>query len=78
MVSAVEEYLKLDYTVTTEKCVDGTFFASIAEMPGCYASGTTEAEALEILKEAKRLWLLVQLEDGEPIPKPGEINATNL
>jgi len=35
------------------------------------SQGQTPQEALEMIREAQQLWLEVALEDGRPIPTPG-------
>lgn len=36
---------------------DGMFWSEIDELPGCFASGETEAELLEAIQEAVSLYL---------------------
>lgn len=66
----LKDYLDLNYTVLVREVADGSFFAEIAEFPGCWAEGESEEEARAILKEAKELWIKTQLADGQPIPEP--------
>lgn len=42
--------------------------ASAVELPGCVATGETEAEALEELRDAIRSWILTAREFGDEIP----------
>ncbi len=49
---------------------DGTYFASIKELPGCMTEGETQQEALEMLDDAKLGWLDIAIEDGDEIPLP--------
>ncbi len=70
MPETLEYYLKLNYTELIKEGEDGIFFGEIAELPGCWAEGTTPEEARKILTEAKRLWIETQLEDKQPIPEP--------
>lgn len=49
---------------------DGTWFARVAEFPGCMTEGDTPEEAFTALADAAREWLRVLLEDGDPIPSP--------
>lgn len=72
MKQKVKNYLSLPYTVLVRENEDGSFFAQIAELHGCWAEGKTEKEAREILEEAKRLWIETQIEDNQPIPEPRE------
>ena len=72
MTPKIDEYLQLNYTVVVKENEDGTFFAEVAELPGCWAEGATVTEARAILDEAKKLWIETQLEEMQPIPEPRE------
>jgi antitoxin HicB len=48
----------------------GGYLASAVELPGCVATGETEAEALEELRDAIRSWVRTALEFGDPVPPP--------
>ncbi len=54
-------------TVVIEKDDDGNFLAICPALQGCYAEGTTKAEALEMIQDAIRLHIEARLEKGEPI-----------
>jgi predicted RNase H-like HicB family nuclease len=47
-----------------------SFTAVIPKLKGCMAFGETPAQAIEMLNEAKSLWLETALEKGWPIPEP--------
>ena len=51
---------------------DGTWFARIVEFPGCMTEGDTQAEALEMLDDAMKGWIQVQIAEKNPIPEPLE------
>ena len=63
-------YSELPYTIQLIKNDDGTYFASIKELPGCLTEGDTQQEALEMLDDAKLGWLEIALEDSDEIPLP--------
>ena len=65
----VEHYMDLPYRIELVQDEDG-WFASIPELPGCISQGETAQEAVEMIRDAQRLWLQVALEDGDPIPEP--------
>jgi len=65
-------YLNLDYTIRLKENMDGTYFAEIEELPGCMTEGDTKEEALEMLEDAKKVWLKVALERKISIPEPSE------
>ena len=69
MAEDIDDIMKRDYTVLVRQ-QDGGFFSEIAELPGCWAEGDTAQEARDTLKEAMRLWVKTQLDDGQPIPPP--------
>lgn len=77
MADRVQEYMMLPYVteVVPEQCTDGSFCyrAYHPELPGCMSHGTTPEEAIANLAEAKRLYIEILLEKGQPIPKPQTI-----
>ena len=48
----------------------GGYFASAVELPGCVATGETEAEALRELRDAIRSWIRTAREFGDDVPPP--------
>jgi antitoxin HicB len=48
----------------------GGYMASAVELPGCVATGETEAEALEELRDAIHSWILTARDFGDEIPPP--------
>lgn len=66
----VQRRLRLPYhRVIFGDPVDG-YMGEVAELPGCYTSGTTPAEALTNLDEAMAGWIESCLISGDPIPDP--------
>ena len=66
-------YMSLPYKI--ELCPDpdeGGFSVSIPTLKGCISVGETVAEAMEMIAEAKELWLETALQEGWPIPEPQE------
>ena len=66
-------YMALPYKI--ELCPDpdeGGFTVSIPTLKGCISVGETAEEALDMIAEAKELWLETALEEGWPIPEPQE------
>ncbi len=59
------------YVVQYEE-VDGAprYVASHPELPGCMAQGTTPAEALDALEEAREMVITHLLENGLHVPEP--------
>ncbi len=52
------------------RAYDDGFAAMVVELPGCFSSGETGAEAVTNLEEAMALWVEVELERGHDIPPP--------
>ena len=73
MTKTLEYYLALPYTIELIPDEDGFWFAQIPLLRGCMTQGSSREEALEMLDEAKRLWLEVALERGQHIPEPEPI-----
>lgn len=51
---------------------DGEFVIQVNELPGCISQGQTAEEALQRIREPLELWIRTALEDGKPIPEPGQ------
>jgi predicted RNase H-like HicB family nuclease len=51
-----------------EKLEDGTWFASIPELPGLWASGATVEEARRQLSDALSGWIEVHSKAGNRVP----------
>ena len=66
----LEYYLNLKYPVTLHPAPEGGFFVEIEDLPGCYSQGDTVEEALEMIEEARQLWLECAHEDGFEIAEP--------
>src|SRR5881396_1356099 len=74
-MSAIEDYLKLPYTILLRLDEDGDWIAEIDELEGCVAHGATQEEALRRLDETKALWIEESLAAGQPPPKPNALEA---
>ena len=61
-----------DVTTTGEWC----FLAMHPELPGCMASGFTEAEAEENLADARKLYIAELKKRGIPFPDPSAYTPT--
>lgn len=53
-----------------KKNSDGSYFAEIEELPGCFTEGDTKKEALEMIEDAKKAWLTVAIQRKLKIPEP--------
>ncbi|MBI5670367.1 MAG: type II toxin-antitoxin system HicB family antitoxin [Chloroflexi bacterium] len=71
----LDYYLSLPYTIELTPDEDGYWFAEIPLLPGCMTQGRSRAEALEMIDEAKTLWLETAIEAGITIPEPAELKS---
>lgn len=74
MNNSLEHYLSLPYAIEMIPDEDGFWFAQIPLLRGCMTQGASRTEALEMLDEAKRLWLESALAHGISIPGPIEMS----
>jgi antitoxin HicB len=65
----LDYYLHLPYRIEIYPGGDG-YTASIPDLPGCLTFGDSLQEVLELIEDAKALWLELAVEDGNPIPEP--------
>ncbi len=70
MTKPLEYYLALPYTIELTPDEDGYWFAEIPLLPGCMTQGISRVEALEMIDEAKILWLETALAENMAIPEP--------
>jgi len=69
-IKNLEYYLSLPYSILLTPDIDGYWFAEIPLLDGCMTNGDSQADALEMIEDAKRAWLTTALELGLPIPEP--------
>lgn len=75
---ALEYYLSLRYPFRIETLLDedgGGFMISYPDLEGCVSDGETVEEVMEMGKDAKESWISARLEEGLPIPEPGDNDA---
>lgn len=65
----------MEYLVVFEKSSDGTIWARVPDLPGCYSCGDTLEEARLQIKEAIDLHLEGLREKGLPISAPSSFGA---
>jgi predicted RNase H-like HicB family nuclease len=70
MSKTLEYYLSLPYPIELIPDEDGYWFARIPLLKGCMTNGANRIDALEMLDDAKKLWLETALSLGLPIPEP--------
>jgi predicted RNase H-like HicB family nuclease len=57
------------YAIVIER-TKRNYGAYVPDLPGCVATGATESEVKENIREAIKIHLEGMAEDGEPIPQP--------
>jgi antitoxin HicB len=67
---SLEYYMSLPYPIELIPDEDGYWFAQIPLLQGCMTQGASREEALQMLDEAKEIWLEQQLLHSQPIPEP--------
>ena len=71
----------MNYLVIFEKAIDGTVWAEVPDLQGCFSSGDTVEEAKKNVVEAIELHLEGLKEEGKIIPAPSahaELVSINL
>jgi predicted RNase H-like HicB family nuclease len=57
------------YAIVIEKA-GANYSAYVPDLPGCVATGATQEEVEQLLRQAVELHLAGMREDNEPIPQP--------
>jgi antitoxin HicB len=70
MTKDLTYYMSLNYEIRLKKYTDESWGAIHPELPGTVGGGDTIQEALEMLEEAKELWLEHYLDEKRAIPEP--------
>ena len=72
MDKTLDYYMGLPYTVEVRHDPQSAtpWFAKVVELPGCMTEAATFEELGPMVEDAKRGWLEVSLEHGDPIPEP--------
>lgn len=65
----------MQYLVIFEKATEGTIWAKVLDLDGCYSSGDTIDEAKENVKDAIALYLEDLKDEGKPAPQPSLFKA---
>lgn len=62
-----------NYPVVLHKDTSSDYGVTVPDLPGCFSAGRTLDEALAMAREAIELHLEGLLEDGQPLPDPGDL-----
>jgi predicted RNase H-like HicB family nuclease len=66
----VDAALRAPSTRVLQREEDGGYSCEVLEFPGCYSSGGDAQEAMAALDDAMALWVESELEAGNAIPPP--------
>ena len=71
----LDYYMGLPYTIEVKHDPESewSWFARIAELPGCMTEAPTFEELGPMIEDAMRSWIEVGLEHGDPIPEPRDV-----
>lgn len=69
-IKDLDYYLSLPYSTLFKPDNDGLWYAEITELEGCMTYGESKEEVLELIEDAKRVWLESRLRHNDPIPEP--------
>jgi antitoxin HicB len=59
-----------DYTIGLVQEEDGSYFAEVVELNGCFAAGDDPTDAVEMLRGSFEIWTEDARERGRPVPGP--------
>ena len=62
--------LKSNYPFTLYPDAEGGYVAEVKDLPVCLTQGDHAAEALEMIEDARKLWLETAYKHGDTIPLP--------
>ncbi len=54
---------------------DQIYVVTVPELPGCMTHGHTYEEAVRQGQDAIESWIMVALQDGDPLPSPNFVAA---
>jgi len=66
----INHYMSLPYTIELIREDTTTWFARVAELPGCMTEGDSAEDAAAMIQDAMAGWIELALEDGRTIPEP--------
>ncbi len=77
-VATAKKTKAYEFPVVIEKDIDGSYFARVPSLQGCFTSGETLSEALENIKEVIGL-ILEDLKAGHhPIPRRRPVSVLSV
>ena len=70
MQKDIKYYMSLPYREIIETDPTGGYVGYIPDLKGCITQADTKVEIIELLEDAKKVWIEAALEDGLVIPEP--------
>lgn len=70
-----EGFIQIKFPVVLHKDADSDYGVIVPDVPGCFSTGSTVAEAFENVQEALSLHYEGLVADGDPLPQVREIDA---
>lgn len=67
--NGIKDFLNLNYTIHIQK-VDDEYLVKIIELNGCFTVGKTKEQALELIEDAKKIWIEACIKQGKEVPMP--------
>ena len=65
----------MEHLVVFEKSEDGSIWARVPDLPGCFSCGETIDEARQKIKEAIELHIETMKEEGIAVPEVSHLKA---
>ena len=65
----------MNYPVVIHKDNGSDYGVTVHDLPGCFTAGATVNKALTMAKEAIEVYLEFLIDEGQPIPTSGSIEA---
>jgi len=66
----MNDYMAMPYTIELIREDVTTWFARVAELPGCMTEGDSAADAIAMIQDAMAGWIELALDDDRAIPAP--------
>jgi predicted RNase H-like HicB family nuclease len=80
MARTLRQFRVIDDGITFEfeEAEEGGYTVTVPDLPGCISEGDTFEEALDMIQDALRSYLVVAREYGDPIPEAYRALAQHL
>lgn len=69
----IQFYLDQIYPITLYPDPEGGYVVELKDLPGCMSQGDTINEAIDLIDDARKLFLSTAYENGDNIPAPSKL-----